>query len=206
MSMKHILRKGVIGVSLFHLFTLLLLSCSTETETEDEYANWQERNDAALSQWAANSSLRKIKTYTKDQTTAGQNSDYIYVEVLETGSGTESPIYSDTCRLAYRGRLIPTTTYTDGYVFEETYIGDFDWRTCAVVDFPLDYMLRDGFVTALQNMHVGDRWRIHFSYTLGYGDTNMGAIPAYSDLIFDLALVDFWHPGETRPTFRAREK
>ena len=126
--MKHILRKGVIGVSLFHLFTLLLLSCSSETETVDEYANWQERNDAAVNQWAANSSFREIKTYTKDQTTAGQNSDYIYVEVLEAGSGTESPIYSDTCRLAYRGRLIPTTTYTDGYVFEETYIGDFDWH------------------------------------------------------------------------------
>ena len=206
MSMKHILRKGVIGVSLFHLFTLLLLSCSSETETVDEYANWQERNDAAVNQWAANSSFRKIKTYTKDQTTAGQNSDYIYVEVLETGSGTESPIYNDTCCVAYRGRFIPTTTYTDGYVFEETYLGDFDWCTCAVADFPLDYMLRDGFVTALQNMHVGDRWRIHFSYTLGYGDTAMGVIPAYSDLIFDLALVDFWHPGETHPTFRAREK
>ena len=30
--------------------------------------------------------------------------------------------------------------------------------------------------------------------------------PAYSNMIFDIALVDFWHPGETRPPFKSREK
>ena len=190
----------------FYLFTLLLLSCSSETEKEDEYANWQERNEAALQSWASNTSMKKILTYTKDQNIMGKSSDYIYVEVLETGSGTESPIYNDTCRVAYRGRLIPSETYTDGYRFDETYIGDFDWRTCSTADFSVDYQLCDGFVTAIQNMHVGDRWRVHFSYTLGYGVSTLGSIPGYSNLIFDIALVDFWHPGESRPTFRSRGK
>jgi len=202
------LRKGVIGVSLVHLFTLsllLLASCSEEDTTEDEYANWQERNDNAVKEWAANNAYTKILTYTKETTTPGlENKDYIYVEVLEKGNGTESPLYSDTCRVAYRGRLIPTTSYKDGYVFDETFLGEFDWKTCGTTDFCANNIVRDGFSTALQNMHIGDRWRVRFSYSLGYGANAAGTIPAYSDLIFDIALLDFWHPGEQVPNFKSR--
>jgi len=208
MSMRNILRKGVIGVSLVHLFTLsllLLASCSEEDTTEDEYANWQERNDNAVKEWAANNAYTKILTYTKETTTPGlENKDYIYVEVLEKGNGTESPLYSDTCRVAYRGRLIPTTSYKDGYVFDETFLGEFDWKTCGTTDFCANNIVRDGFSTALQNMHIGDRWRVRFSYSLGYGANAAGTIPAYSDLIFDIALLDFWHPGEQVPNFKSR--
>ena len=206
--MRNILRKGVIGVSLVHLFTLsllLLASCSEEDTTEDEYANWQERNDNAVKEWAANNAYTKILTYTKETTTPGlENKDYIYVEVLEKGNGTESPLYSDTCRVAYRGRLIPTTSYKDGYVFDETFLGEFDWKTCGTTDFCANNIVRDGFSTALQNMHIGDRWRVRFSYSLGYGANAAGTIPAYSDLIFDIALLDFWHPGEQLPNFKSR--
>ena len=202
------MRKGVIGVSLFHLFTLsllLLASCSEEDTTEDEYANWQERNDNAVKEWAANNAYTKILTYTKETTTPGlENKDYIYVEVLEEGDGTENPLYSDTCRVAYRGRLIPTTSYRDGYVFDQTYLDEFDWNTCGTADFCANNLVRDGFSTALQNMHIGDRWRVRFSYTLGYGANTSGSIPAYSALIFDIALLDFWHPGEQRPIFKSR--
>ena len=202
------MRKGVIGVSLVHLFTLsllLLASCSEEDTTEDEYANWQERNDNAVKEWAANNAYTKILTYTKETTTPGlENKDYIYVEVLEKGNGTERPLYSDTCRVAYRGRLIPTTSYKDGYVFDETFLGEFDWKTCGTTDFCANNIVRDGFSTALQNMHIGDRWRVRFSYSLGYGANAAGTIPAYSDLIFDIALLDFWHPGEQVPNFKSR--
>jgi FKBP-type peptidyl-prolyl cis-trans isomerase FklB len=53
-------------------------------------------------------------------------------------------------------------------------------------------------------MHIGDRWRVRFSYSLGYGANAAGTIPAYSDLIFDIALLDFWHPGEQVPNFKSR--
>ena len=188
----------------FTLHSSLFTSCSEEDTEEEEFANWQVRNDAATNDWAANSSFKKIVTYTKDQTASLKNSDYIYVEVLETGSGKESPIYSDTCRVAYRGRLIPTNNYPEGYVFDQNFKGDFSWGTCGATDFALTSSLRDGFATALQNMHVGDRWRVYSSYTLGYGATTSGSIPAYSNLIFDIALIDFWHPGEQKGIFKSR--
>ncbi|MBQ8989018.1 MAG: FKBP-type peptidyl-prolyl cis-trans isomerase [Prevotella sp.] len=193
----------VMGVSLFHLLTFSLISCSEDSTEEDEYANWEERNEAQTNQWAANSALRKIKCYTKDATTTGENSDYIYVEVLETGSGTENPMFTDSVWVAYRGRLIPTTSYPDGAVFDQSYIGDFSWHTADFSKFCVSALV-SGFTTALLEMHPGDRWRVHIPYMLGYGTTasSSGTIPAYSDLTFDIALLDFWHPGETRPEFK----
>lgn len=188
----------------FALHSSLFTSCSEDSEDEEEYANWQERNDNAISQWAADTSLRKIKNFTKDQTTTGVSSDYIYVEVLEEGSGTESPLYTDTVWVAYRGRLIPSKSYPDGYVFDQSYQGDFSWTTSDVFEFSVNGLV-EGFGTALMAMKPGDRWRVHIPYMLGYGSSSTStSVPAYSNLTFDIALFDFWHPGETRPFFKSR--
>ena len=89
----------LLSVILFPLLGMVS-SCSEDDSTTDEFANWQERNTATTEQWAANSSLKKIRVYTQDEATAGRISDYIYVQVLETGDGTESPLYTDTVRVA----------------------------------------------------------------------------------------------------------
>jgi len=190
----------------------MVSSCSDETETEGEFDNWQQKNEAMIDQWATNSAYRKILTYTKNDDTPGlTNSDYIYVEVLEQGSGTESPLYTDTVRLAYRGRLLPSVSYPEGYVFDETFSGDFDWKTVGVytnsttgVDRATAGSWMEGFTTALQNMHKGDYWRVYIPYDLMYGSASSTSYPAYSNMIFDIALVDVWHPGETRPVFKSR--
>ena len=195
----------LLATTLFPLMGMVS-SCSEESEEINEYDNWQQRNEEAMNQWATNSTLRKIKTFSKDETVTGTVGDYIYVQVLETGEGTDSPLYNDTVRVAYRGRFIPTASYSNGYVFDQTYLGDFSWATAGMTDFTVTSSLRDGFSTALMNMHKGDRWRVYVPYLLGYGTTSSGTIPAYSNLIFDIALQDFWHPGEVHPSFKAREK
>jgi FKBP-type peptidyl-prolyl cis-trans isomerase FklB len=104
----------------------------------------------------------------------------------------------------YRGRLIPSKTYPEGEVFDETYSGDFDWKTANAQDFVCSALV-DGFTTAVMHMNAGDRWRVHIPYTLGYGSSgSSSAIPAYSDLIFEVALLDFWSPGDKRPSFKTR--
>ena len=203
------------GVSYILLLSLLLLSyisCSEDDSTTDEFSNWQERNQAVTDQWAANSSLRKIRVFTQDDTTTGRNSDYIYVEVLEAGEGTDSPLYTDTVRMAYRGRLIPTMNYTNGFVFDETYIGDFSWHTAGMATMAIggsSSALVSGFATAVMNMHKGDRWRVHIPYQLGYGasgnsSSSSQTIPGYTNLIFDIAVQNFWHQGEDPGIFKSR--
>ena len=185
MNIKYSCRKwlGFVGVILFTIHcSLFLVSCSENSDTEEEYAQWQEKNDAYIQKLAA-SSMPKYLTYSKNTTISGADAtDYVYVEVLESGSGEP---------------------YTDGYVFDQTYLGDFDWTTAGTTKFsPGESGLRDGFSTALQNMRVGDRWRVHFSYKLGYGTADYSDIPGYSDLVFDIAVYDIWHPGEKRPAFK----
>ena len=200
-NLKYIL----LSVILFPLVGMVS-SCSEDDSTIDEFANWQERNEAVTEQWAA-SGMKKIRVFTQDDTSTGRNSDYIYVEVLEVGDGTESPLYTDTVRMAYRGRLIPTTNYADGYVFDETYLGDFSWHTAGMATMAIggsSSALVSGFATAVMNMHKGDRWRVHIPYQIGYNTSSSGSVTAYSNLTFDIALLDHWHPGDYRPAFRAR--
>ena len=187
---------GYVGVMLFTIHcSLFTISCSEDDSTTDEFANWQERNDATTDQWAA-SGMRKIRVFTQDDTATGKSSDYIYVQVLEAGDGTESPLYTDTVRVAY------------GFVFDETYLGDFSWHTAGMSTMAISgsTSLVSGFATALMNMHKGDRWLVCIPYQLGYNAASQGSVTAYSDLIFDIALLDYWHPGDTRPAFRARVK
>ena len=199
--------RGWQRVSYLLLLSLLLLSytsCSEDNSVTDEYANWQERNDAMTEQWAA-SGMKKIRVYTQDDTSVGKNSDYIYVQVLEAGDGEESPLFTDTARVAYRGRMIPTTSYVDGYVFDESYLGDFSWHTAGMSTFYCGGMV-PGFTTALMNMHKGDHWRVYVPYPFGYNASSSGSVLAYSNLIFDIAMLDFWSPGDPHPAFRARRK
>lgn len=178
-------------------------SCSeSEDEEINEYANWQTRNEAYIADIAKK--CQRVKVYTKDQLEEGSASDYVYYEVLQQGDGGDSPYYSDTVRISYRGRLIPTTSYPEGVVFEETYTGLFDWQTTGVSTTTLTGLI-DGFTTILQYMHRGDRWRVYIPYQLAYNTTKKENIPVYSALIYDLALIDFTHPGYSLPRWSSRQ-
>ncbi len=189
----------------FSLFT----SCSeSDDESADDYANWQQRNETFVASLQdsvsrGGSQWKKLKCYTKDENTAGQPSDYVYVKVLEQGTAQEGPIFSDTVRISYRGRLIPTANYPEGLVFDQTYSGTFHWQTTGVTKNVTSGFLT-GFTTALLYMHPGDRWRVYIPYQLGYGTQSNTNIPAYSTLCFDIAMIQYWHPGEKIPAWTAR--
>ena len=106
--------------------SLSLYSCGEESGTEDEYADWQTRNDAILAVWAKDPSLTRIKSYTEDPTTEGDPTYYVYVRKLEETEdlGAPRPLFTDTVRVAYRGRLIPSASYPNGYVFDQSFIGE----------------------------------------------------------------------------------
>jgi FKBP-type peptidyl-prolyl cis-trans isomerase FklB len=178
-------------------------ACSEKDETVEEYPNWQSTNDtyfanlynSAKTEIAANNENWKIiKTWSKDDTIAGKNTDYIVVQVLEKGSGTECPMYTDSALIDYRGRLLPSTSYPEGYVFDQSYYGDYNPKTIIPTHWKISAGI-DGFTTALLNMHVGDRWRVYIPYDLGYGSSSSTSIPAYSTLVFDISLVAFYRPG-----------
>ena len=57
---------------------------------------------------------------------------------------------------------------------------------------PPAFRLRDlipGWIIALQQMHVGDRWEVYIPASQGYGKMNQPGIPGGSTLIFDIELT-----------------
>lgn len=199
----------------------LFTSCTENDDTVEEYANWQSKNETYWDNLytttqqkikGGDTSWKIILNYTfqnQKQTTGSaltyRPENYIIAHVEQAGTGTTSPLYSDSVSMHYMGRLIPSTTYTSGLIFDKSWSSNqFNTATSRPVHsyIGLTYdaegkptSLVDGFTTALMSMHRGDHWTIYIPYQLGYGEKSSGVVPAYSTLIFDLRLNDFSHPG-----------
>lgn len=209
---KNILTKQWLPMAGLPILICFLLSCicacSEEDATVDEFDNWQQRNEQffaslqdSLSRGGA--SWMRIKKFSLDPAQEGQPTDYIYVHKLEQGTETDaSPMYTDSVRVSYQGRLIPTTSHPDGYVFDSTVYGNYDAETASTACLAVSGVV-DGFSTALQHMHRGDYWRIFIPQNMGYGATAKTGIPSYSTLIFDIRLVDFSSAGKSMAPWKA---
>ena len=212
---------GIFCLGGMMLPTGLFTSCTENDDTVEEYANWQSKNETYWDNLytttqqkikGGDTSWKIILNYTfqnQKQTTGSaltyRPENYIIAHVEQAGTGTTSPLYSDSVSMHYMGRLIPSTTYTSGLIFDKSWSSNqFNAATSRPVHsyIGLTYdaqgkptSLVDGFTTALMSMHRGDHWTVYIPYQLGYGEKNSGVVPAYSTLIFDLRLNDFSHPG-----------
>lgn len=190
----------------------LLSSCSESDNEEEEFPNWKKTNEqyfnnlyvmAKSSADMGDKSWKVIRQWSLEESTAKDPYDYIVVNVLENGTGSGCPLYTDSVKVHYEGRLLPSTSYPDGYVFDKSFTGEFNPATALPAKFAVSGMI-DGFTTALQYMHIGDHWKVYIPYQLGYGKTASGSIPAYSTLVFDVTLVSYYRAGVEVPDSKAR--
>ena len=181
------------------LLSLCMFSCSEEDSNEGEFDNWKERHETYFNnlynkaKGSTTGTWRTYHTWTKEAEAATSPDDYIVVEVLKEGTGTESPLYSDEVKIHYRGNLMPSTNFPQGFQFDSSWYGEYNLEAM-VPSTSLVSGFVNGFATAIQKMHVGDRWRVYIPYALGYkNSTSNASIPAYSTLVFDVTLVSFSH-------------
>lgn len=194
------------------LMLLLAASCSdddnnVDTWPSDNAAYWDSLYTATAQKVAAgDASWKIIKNYSLEGSlsTLGKT-DSIIVNVLNEGTGSGCPLYTDSVRVRYTGRLIPTAQYPEGYVFDTNNPYNLPDSQAAVSDFAVSSLV-PGFATALQYMHIGDKWEVYIPWTLGYGETASGSIPAYSVLRFTIQLVAYSHAGSSLPTFNAKKR
>lgn len=211
MNVKELLHKALsIFLPLGVMMGSLCLASCEETAEVDEYANWKERNTVFIDSIAevakANADgkwLRILSFNLNDTTTSGDaeiydNEDYIYCEVIEKGAGAASPNFTDTVQVNYRGRLIPTLSFPEGKVFDQSYKGTLNPATAVPTKFSVDGVIV-GWSTALQHMTKGDIWRVYIPANLAYKSSKQTDIPAYSALIFDMNLVGFYPIGTSVP-------
>ena len=180
--------------------SLAVTSCEETDGAVDPYFNWQERNELYIDSIAkvARANLgeevgqwKAIHTYKFNPPINDLNpdvNDYVYCKILEKGTGTVKPLFTDSVTTHYRGQLIPLY---DGQkvVFDESFQGELNKEVAIPVGFTVNGVI-EGWTTILQHMVVGDRWEIHVPYQLGYGIYGSGDIPGYSALVFDVQLDD----------------
>lgn len=97
-------------------------------------------------------------------------------KVITQGTGA-IPTAGDRVKVNYHGTLI------DGTVFDSSV------DRGEPITFGVTQVI-PGWTEALQMMPVGSKWILYVPYSLAYGDRDGGPIPAYSNLIFEVELLD----------------
>ena len=218
---KAVMKGNLYTLFILSLFTCFLASCKSETEDFQPYSDWQSRN-AAWYEQIADSARQAIRTARSQYGSAwedhcdwrmyksillgpnvqtGDVQDSICVHILQRGSGTEAPAYTDSVRVAFRGWLMPTTNelgQQEELIFTQTYYGVFDPATAAP-QLSSIIAFRDGFATALQYMKEGDDWMVYIPQKQFFGSSSSGIIPAYSTVRFRIYLMGVYPTGTPIP-------
>ena len=165
------------GYILAMLFGLLFVGSACSDDDDDNTLEvdevWKAQNEDAFAAKTQDPEFQKLES----QSGAG----YILYKVLKQGESTEQVYWTSTVELYYKGTMI------DGTVFD-----DHSFEHGAPAQFSPSGVV-DGFATALQHMHPGDRWEIWIPQQMGYGKSGSTAgsvmIKPYTTLIFDLELT-----------------
>ena len=100
----------------------------------------------------------------------------VYYKVLNEGDQSSAqPTARSIVTVHYTGKTI------NGKQFDSS---------CGGV--PLAYRLCDlieGWIIAMQHMHIGDKWEVYIPAEMGYGKFSQPGIPGGSTLIFEIELL-----------------
>lgn len=165
-------RHGYIVLML--LCVWVLSSCGKDDDTLVVDEVWKIQNEEAFQAQILAPGFSKLESQS--------NAGFILYKVEKTGESKEPIYYTSKVKIYYKGSLIDGTVFDD-QSFENSSGASF--RPSEVVD---------GFGTALQNMHPGDRWTVWIPQQMGYSvagsTTGSVTIKPYSTLIFDIEIVE----------------
>lgn len=205
-------------------FLLLLLAaytfsaCEENIEQTEEFPNWKATNAASFQQtldtahkaiaqakaaygedWEEHCEWRAFRTFSQGTDTEGKATDSVCAQIIDRGTGSGYPLYTDSVLVNYVGRLLPSPSYPEGRVFDHSSQGS-PVEDVFHPDFaqPGRFLVSntvEGFTTVLQKMRIGDRWKVFIPQELGYGGNAISTIPAYSTLIYDMQLKAYFRAG-----------
>ena len=100
----------------------------------------------------------------------------IYYKVLAEGNVQSArPSVRSVVTAHFTGKTI------DGKTFDSSRGGvPLACRLCDLID---------GWIIAMQQMHIGDKWEVYIPAEMGYGKFSLPGIPGGSTLIFEIELL-----------------
>lgn len=164
------------------LFGLLMVgtACSKDDDKDSIAVDevWKAQNEEAFAEKAKDPEFQKLESQSK----AG----YILYKVLKQGESTEPIYYNTKVEFYYKGTMI------DGTVFD-----DRSFEHGAPAQYSPSQLV-DGFGTALQHMHPGDKWLVWIPQQMAYGvsGNSQGSVVIlpYTTLIFEIEIVKVVEP------------
>lgn len=150
----------------------LLFSCGGEETTETVEEVVEEVVDPANKDVDA-----EITAYLDEKGWTGERQESgLYIVTDSAGVDEARPAATDSVTIFYQGYLL------DGTQFDGT------------GDAPATFLLTDlimGWQEGIPHFGRGGSGKLLIPSALGYGDRDMGDIPAYSTLMFEIQVVDF---------------
>ncbi len=119
------------------------------------------------------------------------------VMIMTQDGSTITPTAQDRVLVDYAGYLEDGTLFDTNMGDVAKQYGKYDEKaekSGKYKPYPMQYSTRarlaPGFREALLNMNVGDKARVFIPSFLGYGNRDYGPIPANSNLVFDINVLD----------------
>lgn len=106
-----------------------------------------------------------------------------YFNERTTDPNALKPLYTSTVDVRYELHLYNDVPCDSSTLLTENGPG--------IYRAPLNSLI-DGWAAAVCEMNVGDTAEVIIPYALGYGSTSSGSVPAYSNLRFNIRLVDIY--------------
>ena len=150
---------------------------ANDVKNRNEQRAIQLQNDFAEESATAARDLAKYLA--KNNIVAEPTESGLYYVVTEPGNG-EKPEVGKPVTMHYTGKLIDDTVFDSSVERNQ----------------PFQFVLGVGQVIpgwdeGVQLMTKGEKGMLYIPYYLGYGERDMGEIPPFSNLIFEVELIDF---------------
>lgn len=115
----------------------------------------------------------------KNNVTVEPTESGLYYVVIQEGNG-EKPHVGKSVTMHYTGKLLDGTVFDSSVERDQPFV------------FPLGVgRVIPGWDEGVQLMSKGEKGIFYIPYYLAYGERDMGEIPAFSNLVFEVELVDF---------------
>jgi len=148
------------------------------TKMQEVQAKEQAKREEEMKALNADKIAAEAKFFEENKTKEGVVTlpSGVQYKILKEGNGAK-PSANDVVKVHYHGTLI------DGTVFDSSV----DRGTPAT--FNVSGVIK-GWTEILQLMPVGSKWTVYIPYDLAYGGADRGTIKPFSNLIFDIELID----------------
>lgn len=163
----------------------IFIACNEEDEETKAIIKWRDKNNA----WLAEQQARKNSDgspYYEMLVPKWDPSSFVLIHYFNertTDPDALTPLYTSTVDVRYYLTLYNGVACDSSTT--QTNYGPGIYRS------QLSNLI-DGWAVAVGNMNVGDTAEVIVPYALGYGTSSTNGIPAFSNLKFNIRLVDIY--------------